>query len=112
MQLVRRVFVVYIVIYATQIFYYKIVSIMAATIAMGILGYQTETFKSKYDERMLSLTRLTILLTCYSFVCFSMIDVDANFTSGYFPIVIILSYMVIVFSLIIHGSFKVIRRKI
>ena len=85
---------------------------MGATFVMGILGSQTENFKSRYDERMYYFTTMTILITCYFFVCFDMIDVDANFTSGYFPIVIISVYMVIVFGLIIHGSLKVIRRKI
>ena len=111
MQLVRGVFLVYCVMDGPQIVYYQIVSMMAATFVMGILGSQTETFKSRYDERMYSLTTMTILITCYFFVCFDMIDVDANFTSGYFPIAIISIYMVIVFCLIIHGSFKVLRRK-
>lgn len=55
---------------------------------------------------------MTIMVTCYSFVCFDIVDVETNFTAGYVPIGVISFYIVVVLCMIIFSALKVIRRKI
>jgi hypothetical protein len=79
---------------------------------MGSLSFVTQTFKSKFDGRLYTFTTMTVMVTCYSFVCFDIVDVETNFTAGYVPIGVVSLYIAIVLCMIILSSLKVIKLKV
>ena len=85
---------------------------MVSTLVHAVTNLALETSLSHYESRLFVFTTLTVLMICYSFMNFDMLDVETNFTSGYYTIGIVVIYMLIVLSLILVGSLKALKHSI
>ena len=83
---------------------------MASMLVVSLASFVLDVFKSKHDKMFLSLTTMTVLCVCYTFICFDMLDVETNFTAGYAPISVTSIYIAFVLCTILLSTLKAMRR--
>ena len=69
--------------------------LISSTILSELVLYQTEALQIANKRRQSTLNELVILLVSYCFLIFDILEVEANFKSGYVPIAVVSAYIVI-----------------
>ena len=109
---VRRIVLVYLVVAGTKELIYQMMILMGSTIISACVVHSSETFESSGERRLTAFSEIIILLVTYSFFSFDLLDVEANFEVGYFPIGVMGLFLLISLLIMIIGGFRATKLKI
>ena len=107
--LARRLFLVYLVVAGTDELVFQMMMLMGLSLISTLVVYKTEAFELVGERRLSTFSELVILEITYCFFSFDLLDVEANFEVGYFPIVVMGLYIVGFLIIIMVGSIRAIR---
>ena len=72
--LLRRLFMVYLIVYGTKTFTYQMILVMASTMYTLIIMFVTNSFKKPGERYLKIFGDAAILQMCYNFFCFAMVE--------------------------------------
>ena len=85
---------------------------MGSSLFSVVILYTTEAYRSHSERKMSVLNEFSVLSVTYCFLCFDVLDVEANFWVGYVAIGAVGLYILVCLVIIIVLAFKAIRRKL